>query len=223
MKYLYLLCYLFCGHALASQWPDIEFPTSAKVEIVADNMLSHGYPMRAWVVIDTQQQMQMAQFFIDQWQDKSEKFDARLFNGDYVINSLQPPFLLTARIHREFDKSITYIGITENVDEASLKKAANKLVPKPSGTDVISDIQSNDLYKQGRTLVMTNNKSLASSYHFYRRHYQQRGWVENSAIIDTSAGKAVLQMSQGTSLVDISFSKNNSKVYIVAQHTQEAM
>ena len=79
----------FTTQGFASEWPEIDFPKSSQVEVVADSMRYHGYPMKTWVLKDKQSQMMMANFFKQQWLDSSDRFDARMFNGDYVINSLQ--------------------------------------------------------------------------------------------------------------------------------------
>ncbi|WP_281213159.1 hypothetical protein [Shewanella insulae] len=212
---------LFTGLTHASDWPEIDFPDTAKVEIVADEMRYNGYPMKTWVVKDTQTQAQLAAFFTKAWQKDSERFDSRPFNGDLVINSLQPPYLLTARISQQFDGVTAFVGITKNMEENELAKVRRNTFPQPTGATVLSDIASTDLYKQGRTIVLSSPRSLASNYHYYRRHYQQRGWVEETAILDTQSGKAALQMRQGTNSVDISFDTRNSQVYIVANQVKQ--
>ncbi|WP_394391511.1 hypothetical protein [Shewanella woodyi] len=222
-KYWALILLLISPSLFADDWPEVEFPDTADVQVVADSMLYHGYPMKTWVMEDEQSQMMIASFFKKQWEEKSERFDAQMFNGDYVINSMQPPFLLTARIHQEYDRVITYVGVTKNVTDRQLEKNNQVQFPKPNGSTLISDIKSNDIFKQGRTLILSTPSSLASSYHFYRRHFQQRGWVENSAILDTQSGKAALQMSQGSNLVDISFNTKKSVVYIVANQVKEGL
>ncbi|WP_299570158.1 hypothetical protein [uncultured Shewanella sp.] len=204
----------------ADNWPDIQFPDSALVEIVADDMTMHGFPMRTWVVKDKTSQMMMANFFTKQWQNNSDKFDAQMFNGDYVINSLQSSFLLTARIHREYDGVTAYVGITQNIDEDKARVNKGKF-PTPNKSIILSDIQSKDIYKQGHTLVIQSGQSLSASYHFYRRYYQRRGWAESTAKLSPQVGKAVLQMSKGTDIVDISFNTKKSKVYIVANQVKE--
>ncbi len=214
---------LLAAPSFASDWPEIEFPDTAKVEVVADNMRYQGYPMKTWLVEDKQSQMMLASFFKQQWQNSSDRFDAQMFNGDYIINSLQDPYLLTARISQNYDHVVAYVGITKNVEQAESNNVNSSQFPVPTGTTVISDIESTDLYKQARTLVMNNPKSLSANYHYFRRYFQQRGWVENSAMLDSQAGKAVLQMSQGTNLIDISFNRKKSKTFIVANQVMEGL
>jgi hypothetical protein len=220
IKYVPLLLLLAAQHCNADEWPTIKFPDTATVQIVADNMKMHGYPMRTWFLKDKKSQMVMASFFKKQWQADSDKFDAQMFNGDYVINSLQSPYLLTARIHNEYDGVIVYVGITKNIDETQLNSDANYF-PTLNKSKVISDIQSEDLYKKGRNLVIQSNQSLSQNYHYYRRLYQRQGWLENTAVLDVSSGKAALQMSQGINTVDISLNTKNSKVLIVVNQVME--
>ena len=218
---LFVVLTLVSVFAYGKDWPNVEFPDTSEVEIVADEMQYNGYPMKTWVVKDKRSLMVMADFFKKQWQADSERFDARMFNGDYVINSLQPPYLLTARVSQQYQGVVAYVGITKNMDDTQLAKVNRDKFPKPSGAAVLSDIQSQDLYKQGRTVILSSTQSLSSNYHYYRRHFQQRGWVENSAILDTKAGKAALQMNLGTDSVDISFDTKNSQVYIVANQVTQ--
>ncbi|WP_144211106.1 hypothetical protein [Shewanella donghaensis] len=221
MRFLLLIFLCFYSFAASStDWPEIIFPESSQVSIVADDMKMYGYPMRTWVVKDKQSQMMMASFFKKQWQKQSDKFDAQMFNGDYVINSLQSSFLLTARIHKDYEGVTAFVGITKNMDEDEVLKNT-KSFPVPPGATILSDIQSTDIFKQGHTLVIQSGQSLSHNYHFYRRYYQRRGWVENTGMLDTRAGKAALQMSQGADLIDISFNIKKSKVYIVANQVME--
>ncbi len=204
----------------ADKWPDIEFPKNANVEVVADNMMIYGNQMRTWVVKVKQSQMQSAAFFKKQWKNKSERFDARIFNGDYVINSLQPPFLLTARIKQEYEQVIIYVGITKAADDKNQRRKQTRF-PQLVGTTVMSDINSTDLYKKGRTLMLINKRSIEANYHYYRDYYRRRGWLETSGIIDNSAGNAVLRMNNGTNLLDMSFKKSKSETHIVAIQVME--
>ncbi|KVX01522.1 hypothetical protein [Shewanella frigidimarina] len=221
MNKIYCLILLFYPiFVYADNWPGIEFPDSAVVEIVADDMTVYGFPMRTWIVKDKKSQMMMANFFAQQWRNNSDKYDAQMFNGDYVINSLQSSFLLTARIHREDDGVTVYVGVTQNIEQD--KASANKKdFPTPNKSIILSDVQSTDIYKHGHTLVIQSGESLSASYHFYRRYYQRRGWAEISAKLSPQVGKAVLQMSKGADIVDISFNTKKSKIYIVANQVKE--
>ncbi len=114
MKQLLLGCWFLSLPLLATEWPEIQFPDSATVEVVAEEMVYQGTPMATWVMRDKSNQMMTAAFFKRQWQGKSERFDEQMFGQDYIINSLQPPFLLTARIRKDFDGVLAYIGISKD-------------------------------------------------------------------------------------------------------------
>jgi len=220
IKSLVLLLLILPSICLGAEWPEIEFPKDSSVEIVADNMKMYGYPTKTWIVKDKTSQMLMAAFFKKQWKSESDKFDEQKLGSDYVINSLQEPFLLTARIKKEFDGVTVLVGVTKNI-ESNVNQSTVDKFPVPINSNVISDIQSQDLFKKGRTVIIQNKKGLSENYHYYRRYFQRLGWLESSAILDVGTGKAVLMMSQGTNTVDISFNKKKAVVNIVVNQVME--
>lgn len=218
-----LISYFLSFYCFAEAWPELSFPEKATVEVVADNMLIYGSKMKTWVVRDKSSQMNTAAFYKRQWKSNSEKFDARMFNGDYVINSLQPPYLLTARIKQEYDQTITFVGITKEEQSSDNKADIENFIPNLPETTILSDIKSSDVYKKGRTLVLANNRSVESNYHFYRNHFLRKGWVETTGILDNVAGKAALKMNMGTKFIDLSFDKSRkfTQTHIVINHVAE--
>ncbi|MCL2913860.1 hypothetical protein L2725_08645 [Shewanella corallii] len=216
---LLFLAQLFTVHA--ENWPEINFPPKAQVQIVADDMEYNGYPMRTWAVMVPGNKDKVIKFFMNQWQSSSEKFSAVDFNGDFIINSLQPPFLLTARISEDLGQTRVLVGITKNLDENALNKVARTRFPKPSNTDVISEVKSKDPLKQGTTTILLSERGLSSTYHFYKDYYRRAGWQGVRDILDTTEGKASLRFNRGTEFVDVSFSTRDSHVYIVANQVKE--
>lgn len=221
MRQLLLALLVISGSAQSVDWPEIQFPDTAKVEIVADNMTHNGYPMKTWLMTDKQSQMMTASYFKNQWQNKSLRFDARMFDGDYIINSLQPPYLLTARIQQKLDGVVAYVGITKDIDEQSSRQAKNNSFPILNNSDVISDIYSNDIYKQGRTLTIISKQSASANYYFYRNYFIRQGWVESSGLLDAAEGTAALQLNKGSNVVDISFNTEKNVTYIIANQVME--
>ena len=207
-KLLIGLIITISGATNAESWPKIKFPDKAIVQVVADNMKFHGSEMKTWVVEQKDTQMSVAAFYKKQWKDVSEKFDARMFNGDYIINSLQPPFLFTARIKSNYEGTLTYVGITKANDDIVNKSSSSKRFPQLPETSVLSDIQSNDIYKSGRTLVLANKRSVEANFYFYKDYYKRVGWLETTSILDNSANKAALKLNYGTNYLDLSFERN---------------
>ena len=204
------------------EWPDIEFPEDAVVEIVAEDIKMYGYPTKTWIVKDNASQMLTAAFFKKQWKSKSDKFDEQKLGSDYVINSLQDPFLLTARIKKEYDGVTVLVGITQNIEASSNNISADQF-PSPLNSNIISDIKSKDLFKNGRTVILQNKRSISENYHYYRRYFQRLGWSENTGILDVNSGKAVLMMSNGANTVDISFNKRNENVNVVFNQVMDGL
>ncbi|BCV30656.1 MULTISPECIES: hypothetical protein [Shewanella] len=218
MKQLLLGCWFLSLPLLAAEWPEIQFPDSATVEVVAEEMVYQGTPMATWVMRDKSNQMMTAAFFKRQWQGKSERFDEQMFGQDYIINSLQPPFLLTARIRKDFDGVLAYIGISKDPGSPVHSKLA---FPMPSGSTVLSDVSSKDLFKSGRTLVFNSNRTLADTFHYYQRHFQRQGWSEVGTYLDSEIG--TLMFTKGSNTLDISINRKNGLVYVVANQVMEGI
>lgn len=107
------------------------------------------------------------------------------------------------------------------MDEQSLHQARKHNFPTLINSDVISDIHSNDIYKNGRTLTIASKQSVSANYYFYRNYFLQQGWIENIGLLETSIGTAALQLSKGADVIDISFNKANDVTYIVANKVME--
>ncbi len=215
-RIFFLLTLLLCGKSLAAQnWPNVEFPKNATVEIVADNMNFNGIPMRTWAVTDQQTSpMLTAAFFRQQWKDSSIKFDEQKFGNDFIINSLQPPYLLTARIKPQLKGVLVYVGISKN--EAVTANANSLAFPTLASSTVLSDIRSQDLFKRGRTLLLRSGSDIGSAYRYYYNYFVGQGWTVSGDILDVTAGKGALMLSSGSSTVDITFNRMAGHVSIVA-------
>ncbi|WP_341503839.1 hypothetical protein [Gallaecimonas sp. GXIMD4217] len=208
------ICVFALLSTAAQAWPSIDFPDGARVEVAAEDTSYNGFPMRTWVMHDRQSQMMTAAFFRKQWKADSELFDEQMFQGDYIINSLQPPYLLTARIANTGSGVTAYVGITQSLEEHQLKTPGDQF-PMPAQTRVLTDQVSTDLYKQGRTLVLSSDGSVSSLFNFYQSHYRRRGWVDNGSLLDPAAGKGALLMSRDQKELNISIERRQGKSYLV--------
>lgn len=222
MRHLLLPLFMLSAVSWAADdWPELKFPANAKIEVVADEMEYNGYPMRTWIARVPGNAADAAAFYQKNWQPHSERFDRREFNDDIIINSLQPPYLLTARLQQELGQTIALVGVTKNLDDKALKHIKASDMPIPLGTHLVSEVSSRDPGKQGKTTVLMSERGLSSGYEFYRDYYHRAGWQEVRSILDSSAGKASLRFNRGAEFVDISFSKKGAQIQIVAHRIKE--
>ncbi|QSX40164.1 hypothetical protein [Shewanella cyperi] len=204
-------------------WPEMDFPEHAKVEIVADNMSFSALPMKTWAVTDSGSMGELKQFYVSRWKPRSEKFNEQEFNGDYVINSWQPPYLFTARFKAQFDSTLIYVAVSKVMSPDEYSRSTGIKYPTLSDTLVISDISSADLFKRGRTVILLSDRKVSENYHYYRNYYTSRGWSEVVGIFEVSANKAVLRMAQNNNYLDISLSSHNGKTHIVSNEMSEGI
>lgn len=223
MRWLIIPFLIFSGVTSADEWPEIRFPQNASVDIVSDNMNFMGLPMRTWVVNYRGDASELARFFTNQWEGNSVKFNDANLNGDVIINSWQPPYLLTARVKRKYEFSVAYVGVSQNLsfDEYETNKA--NVFPSLNGTAVLSDVSSIDLFKRGRTVVLMNERRVSESYYYYKNYFQSRGWTEVVGILEPSVNQAVLRFNKQNSFMDISLKSELGKTHIVANEMVDGL
>lgn len=182
-----------------------------------------GLPMRTWVVNYRGDASELARFFTNQWEGNSVKFNDANLNGDVIINSWQPPYLLTARVKRKYEFSVAYVGVSQNLsfDEYETNKA--NVFPSLNGTAVLSDVSSIDLFKRGRTVVLMNERRVSESYYYYKNYFQSRGWTEVVGILEPSVNQAVLRFNKQNSFMDISLKSELGKTHIVANEMVDGL
>lgn len=223
MRWLLLISLVYSLSVQADEWPDMPFPDKGRAQIVADNMNFMGLPMKTWVLDYPGSALVVADFYEQQWKDRSEKFDKNTLNGDVIINSWQPPFLLTARIRSQYDSTLAYVGISQNLGFSEFETQSSQTFPSLSGTTVLSDISSVDLFKRGRTVVLVSERRVSESYHYYKNYYTSRGWHEVVGILEPSVNQAVLRLNRENSFLDLSIKSEQGRTHIVANEMSEGL
>ncbi|MCH4293088.1 hypothetical protein MJ923_02055 [Shewanella sp. 3B26] len=223
MRWLIIPFLFFSGVTSADEWPEITFPQNASVDIVSDNMNFMGLPMRTWVVNYRGDASELARFFTTQWEGNSVKFNDTILNGDVIINSWQPPYLLTARVKRRYEFSVAYVGVSQNLSFDEYETNKSNVFPSLNGTAVLSDVSSIDLFKRGRTVVLMNERRVSESYYYYKNYFQSRGWTEVVGILEPSVNQAVLRFNKQNSFMDISLKSELGKTHIVANEMVDGL
>lgn len=88
--------------------------------------------------------------------------------------------------------------------------------PKMAGSRVLNDQHHNDPMKTGRVVLLTNDFSVKANGDFYRRHYEERGWVVQNDSASSKLKGRVLVISRGRSLLTVTVNKLEGRTMIVA-------
>lgn len=94
--------------------------------------------------------------------------------------------------------------------------------PKMRGTYVANDIQSKDLMKKGRTIIMLNRASVSTNANFYRDHYLNLGWQTEMDKSISGGNVHTLRFRNGSKNVSIVINKGD-KTIITAQINKEGL
>lgn len=176
---------VFFSIQLAAE-PDFPAPPKASVEWVGKNMQLNGIRSDIRAFHSKKSLEKIADFYRKEWQepvdggDKDEQLPGYTETGAmapwYLLTRIEDGYLMTVQI-QEADRggSWGYLAISPLPDK-DLQIEPGKNIPKMRGSSVLSELKTEDLGQKGRTLIVSNEHSIASNVSFYRNHYQGKGW-----------------------------------------------
>lgn len=184
----------FAVSALASdEWPRLDAPPGAYVEHVADDMKLNGVPMRIRRFTSQTPVADVIAFYRDRWRDRLPPVE-NVVGQWTVIGKQQGDYYLTVQVkNAERGGSEGLLGISElPVAAKGGLVSFDTRFPKMAGTEVLSDVDSNDLGKRGKTLIFKNNYSVQSNASFYKSTLATQGWKRNESYGGTRGEKHLL-------------------------------
>ena len=213
------VCFI-CIQAHAENWPEFPIPVKERAVIVGNQLSVNGLPMKIMEMTSQSNVNDIVEFYKKAWKEPVKKGVP-----GYIINQLAPyiivsraekDFLFTIQIKRYPKKgSYSLLAISKVQDKKEFIRLG-KGFPKMNTTDVVSDIKSQDLYQNGRTLIMNNSFSIQSNINFYRDYYLKRGWNDVTQGQLSGINTAVMIMNKNNDELNLTFNRADSKTHIVA-------
>lgn len=169
------------GLALAS-WPVIEPPPGANVEWVGDDMKLNGVPMQIRRFTSSMTVAEIMAFYRVRWKERISPVENTV--GEWsVIGRQSGDFYLTVQV-KQSDRggSEGLLGVSRLPAFASGSGPTfDARFPKMEGTEVVSDMDSNDKGKLGKTLILKNDYSVQSNASYYQSVLPAQGWKRNES------------------------------------------
>ena len=132
-------------------------------------------------------------------------------------------YLLTVQATKEGTRgSLGYLSISKLSDLEEEPTLGNGF-PKLKGTHVLNDIESDDGYKDSRTLVLFNKKSVKSNVSYYRNYYKTLGWSADMDGPLFNGKQHTLRFSRGNKHVTLAIIKQDRGTAITAQVVDEGI
>ena len=223
-KLLFIL--VLSGSVWAGDWPEPPVPEGARLEMVAENMLVNGVPMRTWTLSAAQAARETLDFYRELWETEATGerpgFTEQEMGKWRLLTRLQGDYLITVQVDTEQPLSTRgLVGVSKLPAMQSLPKLG-KNFPTPGQTQIINDIHATDLNKKSRTLVATSNRSMRSVIRFYRTTFEKDGWQEQTGRTPYSGqDDFALIFDKGQRQLSMIFARQAGKTALVAVYVEQ--
>lgn len=167
---------------VSAEWPQLDAPPGAYVEWVADDMKLNGVSMRIRRFTSKAPVAEIIAFYRHRWKDRLPPVENVV--GEWtIIGKQQGDYYLTVQVKNAGrGGSEGLLGISElPVAVAGERVAVDIDFPKMAGTEVLSNVDSNDFGKHGKTLIFKNDHSVQSNASFYKSMLAVQGWKRNES------------------------------------------
>ncbi len=214
-KLLLISALIFCS---ASAVAKIEFPEQATVTTVSDGMLVNGKKVKAWTFSGQLSSTEIAAYYTQLWQGRSDKFDDQTLSGWRIINAVIDDIHYSAKIPElNAEDNLTYVSSMEEPDSDLIKlDKALENFPKPLGTYVVTDVKAKDGVKLSNTLLMRNSLSIAENLNFYDSYFKKYGWDIDTSAYTQDQQSGVFMARKGPENINITFDRERQYSIITA-------
>lgn len=161
-------------------WPVIEPPPGASVEWVGDDMKLNGVPMQIRRFTSGMSVTEVMAFYRDRWKERLSPVENTV--GEWrIIGRQSGDFYLTVQAKKsDSSGSEGFLGVSRLPAVATGGGPVfDTRFPKMEGTEVVSDVDSNDKGKLGKTLILKNDYSVQSNASYYQSVLPTQGWKRN--------------------------------------------
>ncbi len=164
-------------------------------------------------------------FYRTFWKDGSAEAD---MSGWKMIGSRQGNHYLNVQVKPNGrNKSWGFLSVSDlpqRLDNKNYSVQMGGRFPMMSGSQILDDQLSDDIGKEGRTLLIVNKFTPKSNLNFYRKHYRNQGWniVMDEQTQPRSTGFA-LYVNKGQQSVGITVNKLDGQTSIVANHVKRGL
>jgi len=212
-------CYCLASAPLcpAESWPEFIYPAEATAQVVAQDMVFNGIPMRVLTFQSKLSSDQMVKFYQRRWKRHGAPEPALSKLGEWrIVGMMDGEYYKTAQVKAERDGSTGYLGISLGLKSiGKTKPVLGAGAPVPFGSVVRNDIYSVDLPKKARTVILTNRQSVDFNLNYYLRHYQGDGWgaLMKKRVREPEHG-AALVFRKGVEEASVAISEKNGQTVV---------
>ena len=179
--FLYLLSGLMLSFSATAK-PKFPTPPNSNITVISDKMVVNGIPMNIKLFASKESAGEILDYYRRVWPEGTKKQPGYTETGALapwrILTRVEDGYLMTVQVKpAENNKgSSGYLAISK-LPQPDKAPDLGKDFPKMRGTHVVNDIQSKDLAKRGRTIMMMNQASVNTNANFYKNYYENLGWA----------------------------------------------
>lgn len=193
--------------ARQEQWPTLSLPESMQVQIVSEGMRVNGMSTRIYEFRSS-----------ESIEDLTAHFDG-IWDGSMARSRVEPWDVLA---HRDRDHLITvqmrsgrlndtsgYIAFSNAFELMEHPPRPRKVdMPMLPGSQLLQDIEADDLGRRSRTLVILSDQSASQNLEFYRAHFEQERYepVSHGALAKDERGGAMI-LNRGAEQLNVAIAE----------------
>ncbi|MCG8324771.1 MAG: hypothetical protein MI673_04580 [Thiotrichales bacterium] len=222
------LCAFLFGLDAAQAKPKFPPPPDSQITLLGDSMVYNGIPMEIRVFGSRRNAQQVTDYYKRIWPKGNERVPGYSVTDMLapwtIVTYMKDGYLMTVQVTpaKKSKGSTGYLAMSKL---PPLDRGAPELgsgFPKLRGSFVANDIQSKDLIKKGRTILLSNGASVGTNVNFYRDYYLNQGW--QTEMDQAIAGGKVHTLRFRNGNKNVSIVINGGKhTSVTAQITKEGM
>lgn len=170
-RILFVAC-LLGPSVVAAAWPEIPFPTGARIEAIGEQVRLNGIPMRMYRVLSGQRPKELIGFYRNVLGERHAESRAP---GSHILSQARGNYFITVKV-APLSANLTEVLVSTS-DTLEAKRAANRPLGfgLPADSVVLSDMESIDGGKRSRQLVVNNNHAVETNLQAFTRELGARG------------------------------------------------
>ncbi len=210
---------LLASAATAARPPDFPAPRDARVSIVSNDMTVQGRNMSVRAFISDDDVEEVVEFYKELWAEPpSPKAPGYAYEPDaiapwHLVTRVEDGYVMTVQVQpHAVDGSFGYLALGRLPDPGDGPVRAPE-PPAMDGSEVLSNVLSDDAGKSAQTAMLVNEFSLRSNVDFYRNHYD--GWRVDIDQAMAHDGMHALSFRRGREQVIITIKSGRDGSHIV--------
>lgn len=220
-----LVCYgmVFTGsQSAAADWPELPVPDDAKVVVVGEDMNINGLPTRISELSSSRSPEEILSYYRQEWQAPAVSdgpgYIEKEAGGWQILSRYEEPYFYTVQVSESaMGSSFGFLAVSMPMELVNYEPEE---LAMPAGSEILSDVVSDDAGKRGRVVHFKNSQSIEANYNFYVKRYLADGWAELSHL-PADRNKALLLMNKGSGEVSIVFNRLDNESYGVLVESHE--